>query len=557
VPPSYRMKLSLLTISMFIPAMAMAAGDGRIPSSVEPGRTAPKMPEVPEGQFEFSIPSLRPSPVPKDVENLKFPITSITVDGSSVFTAADFQPLISPLIGQQKSLGDVMAIATAIEVKYRDAGYLLTRAFVPPQRSKIGAFKIQVIEGFIKGVSVEGVDGDLKDRIMATVKPVVAERPLKSGTVERALLLVNDLPGIQATGLLKPSTDEVGAADMVITAKKRLVMGSASIDNRSSRYSGPWIANTDVAINSLLGQGEQIGAGVSRSLDPYKQKGYRLHYAQPLGDDGLISSTSISRTFGQPGYTLEALDVETDSLSVDQRLSYPMIRSRHENVSIEGGMAMKSAKTNMLGSNISFDEWRTADVKWVWSQSGWFNGDTSADFDLDKGLPVAGASRRFSANLSRANGNPDFTKLTADIKRLQVLDENWQIMVAGTTQHSFSPLLSGEQFSLGGSQFGRGFDPSALAGDQGIAGTIEIHYDTRTGLPIAQAVEFYGFYDRGLLWNQGDSNKSALSSTGLGVRTGLTEDVDANLEIARPLQGPTPTIKGSPGRVYFALTGRF
>jgi len=540
-------------------AAGWAAAPSRLPSTAEPGHEQPTLPSIPEGQFEFSIPTPRKSPIPKDVENLRFPIQDIAVEGATVFSDADLAPLIAPLIGHEKSLADVMTVAEAIEAKYRDAGYLLTKAFVPPQRSKIGVFKIKVVEGFIKDIVIEGVDGGLKRHITSMLSFIQSERPVTAATVERALLLVNEIPGVKAAGLLKPSNDDVGAADLVMTVATQMVEGSAGTDNRGSRYSGPWTMNADVAVNSVIGQGEQLGLGITRSLDdPHRQNAFRVHYTQPLGSDGLTTQTTFDRSIAVPGWTLRDLGVVTTSTNIGQRVSYPVLRSRKENLILDGGFTMKSAKTDMLDAAFSSDTWRVLDAKASWSQNGWLGGGTAATAGIARGVTMAGSSRKGNSGMSRDGADPAFTKITFDAKRVQPLRSEWSLLFGTVAQYACNKLLAGEEFTLGASQFGRGFDPSSLTGDHGVAGTLELHYDTETGLPVAETAQVYGFYDQGVVWNRGgDESGMRLSSIGIGMRTTLTQAVSVGVEYAHALHGPNPTVTADPGRVFVSLQGRF
>jgi len=554
---SARPIVGLLPLLLY-PSAGWSASPPKLPSTVEPGHEQLILPSIPEGDFEFSIPTPRKSPIPKDVESLRFPIQEISVDGMTVLSADDIAPIISPLLAQEKSLPDVMAAAEAIEAKYRKYGYLLTKAFVPPQKSKLGVFKIKVVEGYIKNVLVDGVDGGLRSRITSMLSVIISERPVTTSTVERALLLVNEIPGIKATGLLKPSTDEVGAADLDLTVTHQMVEGTVGIDNRGSKYSGPISANADVAMNSAFGHGEQIGVGVTRSTDPHKQRGIRAHYTQPLGDDGLTAQTFADHTLAVPGWTLREQGIVTASTNVGQRFSYPLIRSREENLLLDGGFTMKSARTTLLGSVYSQDTWRVFDMKTSWSENGWLDGSTAATVGMAKGVTLAGSSHQGDANLSRTNANPDFTKVTMDAKRVQPLTSDWSLLVGTAGQYAANKLLAGEEFALGGNQFGRGFDPSSLTGDHGVAGTAEMHYNTQTGWHIAETAQFYGFYDQGVVWSRGSSDGGqSLSSTGVGVRSVIDENTTVGFEFAHALHGPDPTVSADPGRFFFSLQNRF
>jgi hemolysin activation/secretion protein len=543
--------------SVFLDAnTGLAAPPLRLPSTVEPGQQQSPPIEAPEGQFDFSITAPNKAPVPKDVDTLRFLVKKIEVEGTTLFRHGDLLPLIEPLIGHEASLRDVMDIAEAIEARYREEGYLLTRAFVPPQRTKDGEFKIQVVEAFIKNILVDGVEGDLKDKIVNILTPVTEEKPLRSATMERALLLVNDLPGVHGVGLLKPSSDEPGAADLQVSVSVQTMSATATIDNRSSRYSGPVIANSDIAINSPLNQGDQLGAGVTRSIDPHKQRGYRVHYTLPLGSSGLVATTSFDRSLGQPGYILAPLGVVTDSIVISQRLAFPLIRSRAMNLTIDAGFSWKSAKTEALGNSLSFDQTRVADVKLSWSQSGWWDGVTSASIDAARGLPVLNASHKDGALLSRAKGDPDFTKLTAELRRAQSIGSELILSLSGTAQHAYNSLLAGEEFALGGYQYGRGFDPAALTGDNGLGGTAELQYEPRfIGI---DGLQTYAFYDRGLVWNRDAAERTKLSSAGLGFRLPVTSNADIAFEAARRLYGPAPSVlPDQHTRLFLSLTGHF
>ena len=48
------------------------------------------------------------------------------------------------LLGKDVTLTNILDVADAIEQKYRAMGYVLVRAYVPPQRVKDGVFTIKI-----------------------------------------------------------------------------------------------------------------------------------------------------------------------------------------------------------------------------------------------------------------------------------------------------------------------------------------------------------------------------------------------------------------------------
>jgi len=217
---------------------------------------------------------------------------------------------------------------------------------------------------------------------------------------------------------------------------------------------------------------------------------------------------------------------------------------------------VKMAKTEVESDLLSRDQWRVADVKLSWSQSGWLGGVTSGSVDGAKGLPILSASQSHDPVLSRVNGDPDFSKITVDLHRVQPLTDDLSLSLSGVGQHAFNGLLAGEEFSLGGYQYGRGFDPAALSGDDGLGGTAELHYyPSFLGI---DRLDTYLFYDRGAVWNHDIAKKYALRSAGLGLRVPIGDDVDFAVEGTRRLYGPAPSVLPDLNtRVFMSLMGRF
>src|SRR4051812_508544 len=174
---------------------AMAQIPGGLPSSVEPGRDRPQPTPPAEPKFDFRIETPGRSSVPRAIDEIRFRLNGVEIKGVVTLPAERFQAFYQPLIGKDVTLTEVLDVASAIENECRRAGYVLVRAFVPPQRVADGVFTITVVEGFIANVSVDGGKAGTRDRIQAFLEPARASRPLALSAVERGLLLANDLPG--------------------------------------------------------------------------------------------------------------------------------------------------------------------------------------------------------------------------------------------------------------------------------------------------------------------------------------------------------------------------
>ena len=533
-----------------------------LPGAIQPGRDLGLQPPPPpsDNDFDFTIQAPRRDALPRAADALVFTLRDITITGATVFSPQTLRPLFAPLLDHEVKLADILSVADAIEGKYHAAGYTLTRAFVPPQRVGNGVFTITVVEGFVKAVAVEGGDPASHGLVEAYLQPVLADRPMKISTMERALLLANDIPGVAASGLLRPSPDEPGASDLVVTLAKTTLSGSIGIDNRGSKFAGPWIARGELAANSLFDAADQLYGSLSSPPDSAEQIQGQLRYVHPVGAQGMTLGLNAGGSYGEPGSTLTPLSLVTSSYAVGPQIRYPLLRSRAESLYLDGGLNFQYAAVTTAGQPLSHDNWRVASASVSYLENGFLDGNTALSFGVSQGLPIFGASPNNSPDLSRAGAHTDFTKLTGSLRRGQPLVGALNLALNLQGQFAFAPLVAGEQIAFGGDSIGRGYDPSVLQGDHGIGAALELRYDFHFEDSFAQSMQPYVFYDAGEIWDirGGIVGGSSLASTGFGVRVMLPYDISTGLEFAQTLSHVAANDNGQlTSRVLFNIAKRF
>lgn len=525
---------------MALPAVA-APPPPELPGAVQPGheRELPAPPPPPE--FDFSIEQPHRAPVPRAVDEIRFVLKEIHVTGAVSLPASSFQHLYSSMIGKEISLRNVFDVADAIEQEYHRAGYPLVRAYVPPQRVKDGIFTINVVEGFVAGVSVDGGNAGTRLRVRGYLDPVLRDRPLREATIERALLLANDIPGVAATGVLRPSPNVAGAADLAVTITQPLAAGGVAANNRGSRFTGIWTTTGSAAYNGLFGADEVDG---TLSLSPHaldEQLDGQLRYRTAIGDDGLLGSIILSGQKGAPGASLGPFDILTKSWAIGPRLTYPVERTRNESIAVDGGLSFQDASVNILGVGISHDTWRVADMALTYTRKDMFSGLLTSTIDLAQGLPIFGASPDHSPDLS-LGGRSVFTKITGALHYTNWFAPPFSVALSSSGQYSCQPLIEGEQILFGGTEIGRGYDPGAITGDSGLGGSIELRYDRPLPQYRILNLQPYAFVDAASVWNRsrGPSGGIPLGNPGIdsvggGVRFWLPYNVYLDLEGAETL----------------------
>jgi hemolysin activation/secretion protein len=522
-------------------ALPATAAPLTLPGAVQPGHDRPLPQPEATPDFDFSVEAPQRSPVPRAVDEIKFKLTDIRIDGAKTIPASAFHALYANLIGKQISLADIFDVADGIEKQYKAAGYLLVRAYVPPQHVKDGIFTIHVVEGFVAGSSVEGGDSATQERVKSYLSPVLQQRPLRLVTVERALLLSNDLPGVAATGILRPSPGVPGASDLVVTLTQPDVSGGLSGTNRGSHLSGVWTVTGNAEYNGIFG-GDELDATVTMSPHALDQQlSGQMRYRTAIGDDGLVGSLIGAISHGAPAGTLGSAGIKTDSWAVGPRLTYPLLRSRQDSVSLDGGLTFQEAKVQVASAPVNHDIWRVADLGITYAGNDFLGGTFSSTLDVAKGLSILGATPDSSPHLS-LDGKTDFTKITALTRYVNVFSAPWSFAITGNGQYSLDRLITGEEILFGGTQIGRGYDPGGITGDSGVGGSFELRYDTHIADWHINALQPYAFFDAAKVWSHDRPASTgivladeSLQSTGLGARMWFPYNIYWDVEAARTL----------------------
>jgi hemolysin activation/secretion protein len=539
-----------LAVSALMVALAGAAWAQAVSPTgqIPPGQTRP-LPEAAPPSFDFRIEQPRPSPVPRAVEELSFTISDIQVTGVTVYPAGTFAPLIKPLVGKSVHLSDIVKVADAIEAQYRGDGFILTRAYVPAQSVGNGVFRIAVVEGYVAGISVTGGTDDARARVEQILMPITASRPLKLDVIEGALLVANNLPGVNVAGVLRPSPSQPGASDLVATLTADRATMLLSVDNRGAPLTEVWTGAANIAVRSPFDEGGVILMSVSAAIpDPQIRYSASGKYIYPLGNDGILLSVSALDAHGQPAGGV-AGGISQDFISENQtfgaRVTVPVVTTRETRLSLDAGFTWQKANvTGLALGAIQHDEWRDFDLALIYQQNGFLQGVTSATVDVTQGVDILGASPRGDIGTSRGLTPPDpsFTKLSAILRRTQEIYGPLSLSVVGTGQYAFETVFLGEEISFGGAEVGRGYDPAALTGDIGVGADTELRYDLVDNFQIESPAiklshaEAYGFYDVAEVWNHvGPYPNNFLESTGVGVRGNFENKLQLGLEVAVPL----------------------
>lgn len=575
-----RIGLSVRTtvLAMWLPAVSVLAVDAAaqtLPGPAQPGqaeRAVRDQPLVPRRTADgVPLPGEAATVFPDTA--VAFTLKAVVIEGSSLYDAAALRPLYAEFIDRTIPVTTVFAIAERATAFYRSNGYILSQVVVPPQEIDGGTVRLQVVEGFVDKVIVEGEDGSWRDLVQRMTDKITRSRPLHSSVLERYLLLAGDLAGLTVRGVLSPSEATPGAATLTVRSELDRFDAAFQIANYGSDFVGPVLAAGGLTGNSLLGQHERVGVRVQTATQTSELLFTEIFAAVPVGTEGTNVYGRFSNSDSDPGNGLERFDIANDSLHAAAGIRHPLIRSRRRNLFIDGQFEWieLESKSTVFG-DLSDDRLRVvrvgADFDFV---DAWFGGAmpalTTISVRLSQGLDLLDATDSGDPLASRPNAGATFTALRGEVQRYQRLPlEGVTVLVAARGQYAARPLLAGEEIGFGGLDYLRGYDPSTLLGDRGIAGKLELQVERAFGpaVPAIDRAQLYGFLDSGVVENidfngPGNNRTTTLHSTGGGVRIGLGGRFELDLGVAVRLNRSTSVTRfgGDRWRAMARLTGTF
>ena len=554
----------LTVVGMLFCVVDVAAASAQTPGdTADPGQIRRRIEETRPKPVE---PQPRPVVVPEEaapaagaIAKPSFVLSAVVFEGNTVFAPGDLALLYEDFLARAITLTEVQEIAQRITKKYQDAGYVFSRAIVPPQGVQGGVLVVRVIEGYVARVRFDGAPGH-EDILAPYAEKITAVRPITLAALERYLLLINDLAGFSVRNSAVQRMDEEGAHELTVTIGYDALDGVAYVDNRGTPSVGRLQSWLSGAANSMLGLGERVQLGFFTVPNQPRELLYgELSYQQSVGSEGTMLTATASASLVDPGDDLAALDTEGQSTRYSARATHPILRSRSGTLSVSGSFDILDVGEDRQGVTNFEDHLRVFRVGLDYLRDDSWNGTTTAAVEVSQGVDILGASNAGGPELSLSDGESDFTKVTAKITRSQSIGYDFGIWAAIKGQISADPLLSAEEIALGGSEFGRAYDFSEVTGEHGVAASVELRYGKNLNREILKAFQLYGFYDFGAVWNDdapGDGRES-LASAGVGARMTFPKSIFATVEVAKPLTRTVSTTGDQDWRAFFSLSASF
>ncbi len=213
------------------------------------------------------------------------------------FSVFDIEELSDIVFAQKERRGFTHAqleqVAARLTNFYRERGLFLARAYVPVQYVSDGVVKLRVLEGKLGDVAVSA-NQRYSDRRLAGPFERQMKDTVERESIEEALYLLNDLPGLDVYGTFTAG-DRVGETRLNLNVRgEKRVSAAIRFDNHGSEFTGENRGFLVVDWLNMSSIGDQLSVGALQTVAPANNTYGFLDYAFPLGRNVISASASTS-----------------------------------------------------------------------------------------------------------------------------------------------------------------------------------------------------------------------------------------------------------------------
>lgn len=485
-------------------------------------------------------PTPQPAPAP-DTSSLQ--VNKIQVIGSTIFTATELDPITKPLTGRTVTLEELRKVADAITQLYLNRGYITSRAILTDQTVKDGVVQIQVIEGSIERIDIEGTQRVNPNYVRSRVQ-LGAGKPLSAAALEDQLRLLRLNPlfsNIEAS--LRPGTQLGKSIVLVRVTEANPLEVSLSVDN----YSPPSVGSERLGISgvyrNLTGNGDEIAASyylTTRGGANIYDFSYRLPLNPKEGTLQLRTAFNNNNIVQEP---FKQFEISGESQLYEISYRQPLIRTTREEFALSLAFAIQNGQTFTFAGPTPFgfgpdaegnsrtrvikfgQDYIRRDVSGAWAVRSVFN------FGIDIFDPTI---------------NPDpipdgrFFSWLAQLQRVQRFSDDNFLIAQADLQLTPNGLLPSQQFVIGGGQSVRGYRQNMRAGDNGLRFSLENRWTVQRDANGNSILQIAPFVDFGWVWNVDDNpnrlqRQNFLAGVGLGLLWEMAPRLNVRVDYGLPL----------------------
>jgi len=352
-----------------------------------------------------------------------------------------------------------------------------------------------------------------------------------------------------------------GTVDIALTVNDTLPLhGSLEINNQATIDTRELRAVASLAYNDLFGRLDSLSLQYQFTpQQPDQVRVIALNYAAHF-DSGLqpsVSYVNSNSNVPTPG-TLGVIGIGE---IVSAKLAYPLLTAPDSVQSVNVGVDYKHFRNTINQNATTAFETPISYINLSAGYSGFWRADlVTTTFTASANAGPRGVVNDPAAfENDRYKGRANYFYLRGDLTTLIKLPADFSLRLRAAGQGATEPLITNEDYSIGGVDGVRGYLEAEELGDKAIKGTVQL---TTPGWRRWDRVliDAYGFFDAGKMTVidplAGEPGGANLRSWGLGLDILPGQKVTGSVSWAKALESAAVTRAGS-SRALFLVRGSF
>ncbi|MBS82278.1 ShlB/FhaC/HecB family hemolysin secretion/activation protein [Variovorax sp.] len=452
-------------------------------------------------------------------------VRDFKVEGADEIPPAELRAALDPYRGRALSMAEIEQAAGRITALLRDRGYLVARAYVPRQDASAGTLTVRVLIGSYGKLTLKNRSLVHDATVADAFAPLQAGQPVSRAQLERAMLLVGDMPGATLPRLTISPGEAPGTSDFdVEVGERKRFSGYVLGDNQGSLYTGKNRLSAGLDINSPFGIADRLSLNLMGTEGGGLDNG-RVAYGFPLTASGLRLELAAARTTYHLGGDYEDLEARGRARTVEATLSYPLLRSRAQNLSLSLNLAQRHLRDE-VGAVESVDRKTTRVATFAVQHERWGDllgrsGYTSVVAGFSYGHLDIDNPAQAALNRAGANTAGDFAHLNLRLAANVEFAKGWTASSALSLQKALrnKNLDGSEQMSISGPNGVKAYR-EWVSGDNGYLLNAEVRYALPAPEGLTHSVGVFADLGRAWLQNADYTTRNGvrLSDVGIGYQ---------------------------------------
>ena len=540
--------------------------------------------ELPRYKLQLAVDAMRPVLPPLDnrlagaslAGTVKVSVKRFEFAGNHVFSKRQLAKVVAGYAGRVITSEELEEARVALTRHYVDAGYITSGALLPDQDVASGVIKFQIVEGQLTEIDLHGYFWYRKLWLRNQLRRA-AGRPVNFNNLKVGLQLLRQNPTISRINAeLKPGVKPgESILDVAVKDEQPFRVGF-EISNRRPPSVSEGIGELYLTDLNLTGLNDPLDLrwGLVRwtkdgNVDYADFDNISGSYELPVSPwDTTLAVHGSKSDSSIIDETFAALGITSHSTEFGLALRQPLYKTLNNIVSISISADRKHSETFLLGRPFTLSpgafegetdvfatrlalDWVNRSQVHVLALHSQFNfglyglGSTRADPAQAGGATSgAGNAQGFEPEIPDSKffswlGQAQYVRRIFDTEALRKKPETagWNILretllvLRVNAQLSDEPLLSLEQFSIGGMQSVRGYRENQLLRDNGVFASAELRIPIWLAKDKSPIVSIAPFFDWGAGWNVNkvDDNYQTIYSAGVGLLVNATRHAQVTL----------------------------